>query len=128
MSGHGDKYSFNAEKFLANLLNQPSLKEAAAATGISVVTATHWLRKPEFIELYRQAKSDLVSHAIAKLQSVTGKAVQTLEDVMDDPDAPATAKVSAARVILESSIRAMEDEEISRRLEALEQDYNLGGS
>jgi len=46
--------------------------------------------------------------------------VETLRSVMQDKDAPASAKVSAAKAILETAIKAVELEDLEARIAALE--------
>jgi hypothetical protein len=53
-------------------------------------------------------------------QRVTGEAVETLRSVMQDADAPASARGSAAKAILETAVKAGELEDLEARLAALE--------
>ena len=62
----------------------------------------------------------MVQHAITQVQRATGEAVETLRRVMHDAEAPAGAKVSAAKAILETAIKAVELEDIEARIAALE--------
>lgn len=71
------------------------------------------------LELLHQARRQVVAQA--QLQRATGKAVMTLIAVMDDPEAPHAAKVTAARTILEQAIRAIELDDLEARIQALEQ-------
>ncbi len=54
------------------------------------------------------------------MQQATGEAVETLRQVMQDPEAPARAKVSAARTILETAVKAVELEDLEERIAYLE--------
>jgi hypothetical protein len=78
------------------------------------------LQQPDFQEQYRAAKSQVVAAAIGRLQQVTGEAVSTLRQIMLDKEAPASSRVTAARVILEQAIKTVEIEDVLTRLEALE--------
>jgi hypothetical protein len=62
----------------------------------------------------------VVQQAITQVQRATGEAVETLRSVMQDAEAPASARVSAAKAILETAIKAVEVEDIEARLTALE--------
>jgi transposase-like protein len=102
------------------LLGQPTLKEAAQAAGINETTLWRWLQQPEFQTAYREARREAVRHAIVRLQQHASKAVDTLHDVMVDGGAAPQVRVSAARSILEYSMKAVEIEDLAARLEALE--------
>ena len=55
-----------------------------------------------------------------QVQQATGEAVATLRQVMQTADAPASAKVSAAKTILETAVKAVELEDLEARIVALE--------
>jgi hypothetical protein len=57
---------------------------------------------------------------VAHLQRVSGEAVDTLRTIMNDDQKPASARVTAARVILDMSIKAVELEDLEVRIAALE--------
>jgi hypothetical protein len=69
---------------------------------------------------YREARHAVVQHAIVQVQQATGEAVETLRKVMQAADTPASAKVSAAKTILETAIKAVELEDLEARIVALE--------
>jgi hypothetical protein len=79
-----------------------------------------WLREPEFLEAYRQAKNQLVADATTQLRAAGGQAVQTLSRIASDEDAPPAAQVSAARSLLEFMFDAHELEELEGRIADLE--------
>tara|TARA_B100000989_G_C19396682_1_gene408121 strand:- start:167 stop:601 length:435 start_codon:yes stop_codon:yes gene_type:complete len=54
-------------------------------------------RNPSVIAIIRQTRQTLYQTDLSNI------AVQTLKDVMKDPDAPASARVSASRTVLELS-------------------------
>lgn len=108
------------EKLLASLLTAPTIQAAAKGAGISEATALRYLKEAEFQSAYREARREVVSHAVTQLQSACGEAVATLREVAGDGDAPAGSRVSAARVILETSLRAVEIDDLSARVEVLE--------
>jgi hypothetical protein len=120
MVGHGQQISRKQEAAIIGLLLEPSFEKAAARAGISESTLWRWLRIPSFQAAYREAKAQAVGQAIACLQRASSEAVETLREVMQDTAAPATARVSAARTILELAIKGIEVEDILARLEALE--------
>ena len=121
MSGHGNKLSRKQEQGISALLLQPTLGEAATAIGVDERTLRRWLREhAPFQTAYREARRQVVQQAIVQVQHATGTAVHTLLTVMQDADAPASAKVSAAKTILETAIKAVELEDLEARIVALE--------
>lgn len=81
-----------------------------------------WLTEDvPFQNAYRRAREEVLRQAIAQLQAACGKAVATLCEVMEDPKAQSTARVGAARAILEMAFRGSEQESIEARIAALEQ-------
>jgi len=121
MSGHGDKLSRKQEQGISALLLQPTLADAATAIGVDERTLRRWLREhPAFQAAYREARRQVVQHAIVQVQQATAEAVATLRTVMQAQTAPASAKVSAAKVILETAVKAVELEDLEARIAALE--------
>ncbi|MHB1407792.1 MAG: phBC6A51 family helix-turn-helix protein [Desulfitobacteriaceae bacterium] len=119
-TGHGEKRSRREDLLIAALLTEPSMSEAAKKAGISQSTLFRWHQDPEFHERYREARRQAVSHAITRLQQASTQAVNTLQEIMESNDAPAAAKVSAAKIVLEMSVRAVEMEDLEARIETLE--------
>jgi transposase-like protein len=121
MSGHGEKLTHKQERAIAALLVAPSVTAAAQQIGVNENTLLRWLKDPAFQTTYREARRAVVQHAIVQVQRATGEAVETLRVVMQDPEAPASARVSAAKAILETAVKAVELEDIEARLVAPEQ-------
>jgi hypothetical protein len=109
------------EQSITALLVQGSLQAAAEASGINEKTLRRWLRDNAVFQMaYREARRQVVQQAIVQVQQATGEAVETLRQVMQAADAPASAKVSAAKTILETAIKAVELEDLEARIVALE--------
>jgi hypothetical protein len=109
------------EQLILALLQQPGLEKAAAAVGISTVTAWRITKTPEFKEEYRQARREAFSQSLGRLQQAAGAATSTLMKIMVDPTAPAGSRVRAADRVLEHAQSALELEDIQVRLSRLEQ-------
>lgn len=119
-TGHGEKKSRGQEKAIIALLTEPTLKQAAKTAGIGEATLWRWLQDPEFAEQYRSARKQTVSQAVSRLQQACGEAVDTLRSIMTDDAAPAPSRVTAAKAVLETSLKAVEMEELEKRIEKLE--------
>ncbi len=113
------------ENAIAALLSAPTIRDAAKTCKISESTLLRWMKEDGFITSYRAARREVVTQAIAQIQSATGDAVNTLREIANDCEAPAASRVSAARAILDAAIRAVEVEDQDARIEALEAQYAL---
>jgi DNA-binding transcriptional MerR regulator len=120
MIGHGEKLSRKQDQVITALVTCASITEAAAQCGLADVTLRRWLKQEPFQAAYREARRAVVQHAIVQVQQATGEAVETLRKVMQAADAPASAKVSAAKTILETAVKAVEVEDLEARIAALE--------
>lgn len=108
--------------FLPALLSCPTIKEACFSSGISEPTAWRWLNgDAKFREQYRLARRQVVEHVIVRIQTDAASAAKVLREVSDDKEASASARVSAAKTIIELAVKAVEIGDLEARLEALEQ-------
>lgn len=112
------------ERALVALLSSGTLKEAAQACGSSEVTLWRWLQQPEVQARYRTMRRQSVEAAIALLQSGCRAAARVLLEVAEDTTASATARVAAAKTILDQSLSALELGDLAARIEQLEKQSN----
>ncbi|MFH1036436.1 MAG: hypothetical protein V1806_18215 [Pseudomonadota bacterium] len=120
MSGHGEKLSRKQEAAIIALLTTGTIGEAARVAGVDAATLGRWLKAPAFADAYRSARREALSLATSRLQQVAGEAVDSLATVMNDQASPASARVSAARSVLNLAYRAQEQQDFEARLSALE--------
>jgi hypothetical protein len=110
---------------LAALLVAPSVADAARETGVPERTLRRWVGEDTtFRAELRAARVELRAGLSAALRARALEAVDTLATVMGDASSPAASRVSAARTLLELTIRDQAEDlaERMQRLEAL-----LGG-
>lgn len=108
------------QKALLALLANPTKEAAAKAAEITPKTLRGYLEDPEFQKAYRAAFSGMVSDAVRQAQRALSPALTTLEEIMKDDEQNGQIRVSAARSLLEFSLKATEQLDILDRLEALE--------
>lgn len=125
MTGHGEKRSRKQEEAIAALLSHSSIPEAARAINLGEKTLWRWLQDDDFRKAYMEARAEVVRHAVVQVQTCMNEAVGTLREVMSDPQAPASSRVSAAKSMLDLGVKAVEVEDLSSRLKRLEEKLNL---
>ena len=109
-------------KALAALLSEPTQAAAAKKVGISARTMRRYMADPEFYEAYQQAHARLVEDATQRMQRGLSAAVDTLQEIATDPDAAGkTARVAAARSLLEQALRYTELSDLLGRIAKLEE-------
>jgi hypothetical protein len=127
MIGHGAKLPRKKQQAIAALIEATTIKEAAGVVGIGEATLFRWLQNTDFQSAYRDAKKRVVEQAIANVQRASGEAVETLKSIMIDDDMPASSRVACAKAILDTSVKAVELENLTARIEVLEEQALKGG-
>ena len=113
------------EAIIAALIAEGSIKGAAASLKCTTRTLYERMKKPEFKELYAQAKADILKIATAKLQGNLCGAIDTLTEIMKDEEAAKQTRVNSAVSILQYAARFTETTDIIERLEAVEAAHGL---
>jgi hypothetical protein len=116
----GGKKDRKLEQFIEGLLSSPNVESAAASAGISARTAWRWMRDETVRERLRETRQQRMQHAMMRLQSGASAAVTCLCELQASGESE-SAKVSAARTILEMALRSAEIGDIAERLARLEQ-------
>lgn len=112
--------SAKQELALCAVISHPTLQDAAAAAGISETTLWRYKQDPEFSRRLREARREAVDHAVLRLQrNCSNDAVTVLHELMLKEDAPASSRITAARIVLDYSMRAVEIDELRRQVEEL---------
>ena len=120
MNSFGEKINRKKEQAISALLSQPTLKAAAEVAGIGEKTLWRWLQNEDFQDAFMEVRRQLVQQVVSNIQRSMGKALNTLLEVMDDPDSPASSKVQAARSIIDVGLKGLELEDFELRLSRLE--------
>ena len=113
------------EAIVAALIECGSIKGAAASLQCTTRTLYERMKKSEFKKLYTQAKADIIKTATAKLQGNLCGAIDTLSEIMQDPEAAKQTRVNSAVSILQYGARFTEATDILERLEAIEEAQEL---
>ena len=106
--------------FLTEYLQTGSKQKARKKAGVSDRQAVRYLADEDFQAVLREYKRKILYEVVFRLQIAGGKAVTSLENVLDDTEASPTAKVTASRAILEYMYKGIEITSFADRLQALE--------
>lgn len=112
--------TINDESILAALLIAGSVRAAANTAGVSESTVRNRLQNPDFRAAFESAKSEILQSAVGSMISKINDATSTICELMNDKEAPASVRVSAADAILRHTLRYVGVADIERRLQALE--------
>lgn len=107
-------------KALQALLTQPTKAAAAEAAGISPRTLRDYLSNQDFQREYKKAFGELVADATRQAQQSLSPAITALRDIVEDPNEASSARIAAARCLLEYGLRMTEITDILLELEAVE--------
>jgi hypothetical protein len=118
MPGGGSK-SRRRQAAIAALLECPTLAQAALAAGVCEKTLRTWLKQPEFLSSYREARRQVVEHAVGHVQQLTAKAAATLERNLDNGSG--NVEVKAAVALLEHAARGLDVFDLADKVQKLEQ-------
>ncbi|MDD4600427.1 hypothetical protein SDC9_05976 [bioreactor metagenome] len=113
------------EKAIIALMTQPTLHEAAQSVGVSYVTINSWLKNPFFNQEFKRMRDKAVESALGKIQNSSNNAVNVLIGIMNDESKNANVRVTAAKTIVEFSMK-IRDSDVSAQLEELTQLIKTG--
>lgn len=105
---------------IAAIVANPTIKAAAAACGVTEKTMHAWLNEPEFAKNVRKAQEEITRESIGRVMNTIGTALDVLVEVATNKEGNPGTRVSAAKALLDQSLRVYELETVQRRLDALE--------
>jgi transposase len=100
------------------LLDAPSIEEGCRRAKVSKVTVYEWLKQENFRQELKRQRDELIERALDNLKANVSKATETLVKLLDSKSEPIRAR--AAEDIIEFAQKAIEHEELEKRIEALE--------
>lgn len=107
-------------KAIEALLQEPTVSAAAKKAGVGQATLFRWLNDSQFSAAYKEARGRMLEGALTSLQSASVDAVNCLREVINDSSAQVSARVSAAKSVLDLGLKAREIFELEDRIEYLE--------
>lgn len=108
------------EQAVLALLTHSTLRAAAEAADVSLATLVRWQQLPVFQAAVVAARRDVMQQTTTTLTQRCTVAVDTLQAIMTDSTASASARISAARTVLEYAYRGVELDDLAARVTAIE--------
>lgn len=119
--GHGAKSEATRARAVLALLSEKTVTDAAKKAKINESTLRRWLSDDEaFQAQYAEARKAAFEAGMSRVQALTGKAIQTLDDLLDAKDYP-NVRLGAARTVAEFGIHQHDAETIMRKLSEIEE-------
>lgn len=116
--------SAKQEKLIGLLLTERTIDAACQKAKVNAATYWRWMKDDDFLREYRRMRRGILENTVAKLQSSTYQAIDTLERNLNCEN-PAS-EIRAAQIILEQSLKGLELLDVENRLENLEEIINRG--
>jgi hypothetical protein len=113
-------------RLVESLAGGASVEEAATLLRKSARTVRRWKARPEIVAAVRARTTEAMALARATLASAAGRAARKLDKLMDQAR-PDSAKVTAAKSILENAERLVELDDLRADLQSLRQQLKGGG-
>ena len=105
---------------LEMILTGSSVVEVAEAAKVSRGTVYNWLSQPIFTTAMNDEKALAMERLSLSLAALGVKAIKTLDDAMDDPEAGTSVKVRAADIVINRILSMREFVDVEERLVQLE--------
>jgi hypothetical protein len=116
------------ERAIASLLSEATIAAAADRAKVSEPTLRRWLKLEIFSRAYQRARQESYRETLRLLRRAANAAISVLAKIMQDNDAPKTARIRAAEVILEHDRKGVVEEDLLVRVQALEEQLHAAQS
>ena len=118
--GHGAKLEAVREAAVLALLSERTIGRAAVRCGVGERTLRRWLTEDiGFQADYAEARRATFIAGMGRIQALTVRAVDTLDDLLDAEKYP-SVRLGAARTVAEFGIHQHDSETILKKLDELE--------
>jgi hypothetical protein len=112
------------ERALVAMLATRTHEAAAKQAELTTATLRRYLRVPAFHDEYLRRRRELMSSAITLAQQHAVSMVQVLVDLAQDPDTPASVRVSAANNVYNIGDAGQRTEDLAESVAKLEELLN----
>ena len=105
-------------RIIPYLLGTPSIEEGCKRARVSKVTVYSWLKDETFRTELKRQRDEVIERALDNLKANISKATETLVKLLDSEKE--TIQARAAEDIIEFTQKAIENDELEKRIAALE--------
>lgn len=91
------------EEIIASILQHGTMREAAAAAGITPRAIYDRMEDRAFRSLYMKAKDDIIRGAVFRINEKLGQAIDTITEIMTDTDNNPAIRLQAAQTIIKNA-------------------------
>ena len=120
LGGHGAKSAAVRERAILALLSERTIGQAAAKAGVHERTLRRWDSEDEaFQAAYAAARQAAFQAGINRAQVLTVKAIDTLDELLDEKKHP-HVRLGAARTVAELGVHQHDAETILKKLDEIE--------
>ena len=112
--------SANQTAVIAALLESRTVADAATKTHTPARTIYRWLLDPSFQTALRTAEENVIDEAVRRLLGMQQQALSALQVVLVARDTPPSARVAAARTVLDAMLKLRDHRTFEERLAAIE--------
>lgn len=115
------------EQIIAALMQRGTIRDTAAAVGLSERALYDRMNDGEFAELYQAAKSELLRTAVISLNGQIQAAIDTTVEIMQDKNNNAAVRLQAAQTVLNTAGRFADRLQKSEDNGAAQREANMWG-
>ena len=115
-------------EFLANLLTSSTISEAIENSNISRTKAYELLNDEAFQSELKLHRRQNLSHIATRMNKLSLRAVDVLEEVLNDKNASARTRSDTAKAVIDISLKLHQNDDMEERINELERHLEeLGG-
>lgn len=111
----------NQRRAIEALLSQPTIRDAAKASDLGETTLYRYLREDAFKTELRQRQDEIITATTAALVGLSGEAVETLRNLLEDKEAPPSVKARVALGWLQHTRETLKLSDLADRVQRLEE-------
>ena len=93
------------EETAAAILATDTLQEAAESLEISPRALYDRMNRPSFVQLYTEARQDILRSAVIAVTNKLTEATNTVTEIMQDQDNPPSVRLQAAKLIIDAAVK-----------------------
>jgi polyhydroxyalkanoate synthesis regulator phasin len=116
-----DAFDTRELALIEGIASGQTIREASTVAGVPYTTARRWRRRPEIQAAIRERAREAVEAGTLSLGQGASTAAKTLRQIASGEATAEGPRVTACRAILEIGLRVLEVDELTDRVERLEQ-------